>query len=294
MKKLTIISILLILTIILSVNLTSCAKPISIEEGLKAFDEALLNSLKAELYYIKEKINDDGSDDNFPKYFNEKFINVYGEYKETEKDSGEYAAVKDENGRINDFTIFFKENINVNSSEVMLKRIFVGLSPSSKKNDSKYYLFTETKKDNVDDYTRNIQEMTPYEFFDSDSFAPYKLRVFLKELLRLDHSDMLFVSKDPAIKNGVGITLKFNISDEYLENYKNEFGTVSRLSGNKYVKVEIINNKISQLTVFRDGKIKNTDATIEVEPYTLSITYLGPIIKMPKYDRSDWYNDSLM
>ncbi|MDR0696960.1 MAG: hypothetical protein LBF68_05445 [Christensenellaceae bacterium] len=294
MKKLTVASVLLIITVIITVNLTSCSVVISTEEGLQAFDEALKNSLNAELYYIKEKINDDGTDLDYPKKFAEIFVNVYGEYKEVGNDTDIYAPTKDENGKIKDFTIFIKETLGEGSDNAMQKRVHVGKSNSSKKGETLDYIFREIIKTSGKDMDYSLDPMSAYDYFESSEFQEnYALSNFFTELLRIKHSDMFFLEKNGAIKNGVGVALKFKISDSYLTEYRQEFGKVSRFSGSKYISVEIINEKISQIIVFRDSKLSNTDVNIEAEPYSLSITYLGPIINMPKYDKSDWYNDSL-
>ncbi|MDR2266832.1 MAG: hypothetical protein LBE09_04530 [Christensenellaceae bacterium] len=303
MKKMIVVTVIIVLGASIAISLVGCSgTPISEDDAWQRLQEGITNSLKAELFYWKDFTNDSGSNPAFEKKYLERIINVYGIVEESKTDV--WTPVKNVNGEIDSFTIFVRENTQNSSNlyeTIMIKRLHVGQSKPNN-GDSKSYIFRETLTTDIADssreYNRTKEELDVYSYYNSEEFAQYKLDVMLKEIIRLKKEDLIYDFKNGSKKggaksNGVVTTLTFKVSESYTNAYKEEFGEPSRFDGSDWVVLEITANRIAQILVVERQDSTNPLLRTETEPYKLNITYLGPKIRMPKYDKNEWWDDTL-
>lgn len=274
MKKTASRIITAVLALCLLFSAAACGKTVERDDSYSdKFETAVENSLKADIYFIKETKNEG-------KLNYTRRINVLPALEG--RDS---TPVKKENGDYKDLRI----SINISDFDNNWITYRCGMSASSQKKDSAEYRFIR-KEDKTGKVLKAVcTPMEPNKYYDSKEFSKNRIEYLIDELRYLDYEDMNF-DIDGAQQKTVGkvVTMIFAPTEKYLKEYEKETGRKSLFDGASKVLIETAYDRISNVTVYDKEAVEGTDMSVETERYKLEIVYLGPkITDIPSFDAVD-------
>ncbi len=249
------------------VTCSSCGTELTTGDVETIFNDALALTAEQTVFYWEETIIDD----------DESSYRQVSSYAEKDTDGN---IVFDEDGEYSDRKIQVTENIN----QKTVLEIYCGLSEADDKSEEIDLLFVTEYDENQNITSETIEEMSPREFYESESFEKYLPVNVLSELYSMTVSDMNFDIEDGAAEtNGYVTELTFMPTDEYLENFEMHNGEKSMFDGADKVFVEISYGRIASLVIYSEYEIKGSELTYEQEDYTFQIVYLGPKFDIPTH-----------
>lgn len=273
MNKKIMCLILLIILIAMSVlSLSACSVPLSDDEIESAYNTAVENTMKADLYYWQEYVYKD-IDSTMTN------VNVLASI------DNKYELIKDPDGKYSELSIQVYEELN----GVRMKEYLAGRSKGVGKNDPiKEYKFTSVRADEV--YLRSKKPSTAYEYFYSEEFKQYTLNERLKELKTLKFEDMDFDYKgSEGYKKNHLSKLTFKVKESYLREFERDNGSKSIFEGADSVTIEMAYNRISQLVIYDKESLDKF--AISKERYNFRVVYYGAKIAIPKYNEMNDKNE---
>lgn len=266
-----------IISVILSVCLLSalcgCSlTSFTVDELKTLYPKAVENSLKEELYYWKETVNN-----NKDSLY--RTCNVYAEIDK------QYNVIRNEDGSLSNMKI----DVTASNNSKNTYKALCGKSQSSSSEETKNYLFETSYNDDGEEVSKAKTEISPQNYVKSDAFADnYSLASVLSELSVLTVEDMNFdFDKSKLEHKGNVVKISFKVKDEYVSKYKEEFNKNSVFENSNYVTLEISYNRISSLVIYQEEKLSEK-VSADKEVYKLEISYFGPIVNIPSYDSDEW------
>lgn len=253
------------ITCLMVLPLSACGTPDGEvrAEFRTAYETAVANSMKADIYYWQETSTRDGETRN-------REANVYA----LKDDEGN--VLTNEDGTYRNHCIFAADRLEGTE-------YYAGASPSAENagHTQNYLLERRKLEDGTTVSTRC--PMTAREFYNSDEFKSFRVDTLLAELAELSFDDMDFTGANADFDSKLYMkTMSFTVKPEYLELYQAAHGEPSMFAGSEYVVIEMAYDRISQVVIY---EAKREDRfSIDTERYNLKIAYYGPIIQMPSYD----------
>lgn len=271
-KKIMCLLLLIVLIAMSVLSLSACSVPLSDDEIESAYNTAVENTMKADLYYWQEYVYKD-IDSTMTN------VNVLASM------DNKYELIKDPDGKYSELSIQVYEELN----GVRMKEYLAGRSKGVGKNDPiKEYKFTSVRADAV--YLRSKKPSTAYEYFYSEEFKQYTLNERLKELKTLKFEDMDFDYKgSEGYKKNHLSKLTFKVKESYLREFERDNGSKSIFEGADSVKIEMAYNRISQLVIYDKESLDKF--AISKERYNFRVVYYGAKIAIPKYNEMNDKNE---
>lgn len=271
-KKIMCLLLLIVLIAMSALSLSACSVPLSDDEIESAYNTAVENTMKADLYYWQEYVYKD-------IYSTMTNVNVLASM------DNKYELIKDPDGKYSELSIQVYEELN----GVRMKEYLAGRSKGVGKNDPiKEYKFTSVRADEV--YLRSKKPSTAYEYFYSEEFKQYTLNERLKELKTLKFEDMDFDYKgSEGYKKNHLSKLTFKVKESYLREFERDNGSKSIFEGADSVTIEMAYNRISQLVIY--DKVSLDKFAISKERYNFRVVYYGAKIAIPKYNEMNDKNE---
>lgn len=271
-KKILYPLLLIVLMAITVLSLSACSVPLSDDEIESAYNTAVENTMKADLYYWQEYVYKD-IDSTMTN------VNVLASM------DNKYELIKDPDGKYSELSIQVYEELN----GVRMKEYLAGRSKGVGKNDPiTEYKFTSTRVD--DTYVKTKTPYTAYEYFYSEEFKQYTLNERLKELKTLKFKDMDFDFKgSEGYKKNHLSKLTFKVKESYLREYERDNGSKSIFEGADSVTIEMAYDRISQLIIYDKESLDKF--AISKERYNFRVVYYGAKITIPKYNEMNDKNE---
>ena len=285
-NKAIIIVTIIVISIVCSLTLTSCATIISPEKAFDILQKGVQEALDATYYFYDEVDNR-----NEKESINRK-VNIIG------KVDGENNAMQDENKEYIDYKASLYEKTSSKKAPTHVLDYKVGLPDKSEEGAVPYLIkrdATDKSKDQDRIEIKTRKEMTTKQFVESEFFADYSLYSKVKDLkmLTLDDIDLDATWKQSFSKEGASFTeqmylvsMKFVIKPEFFEEHCPD----SALKGDM-IHIEVVDGKLNNIIVYQyvsDGSITTFD-----EVYRFSTVYRGPKVEIPKLsdleDEKDGY-----
>lgn len=271
-KKIMCLLLLIVLIAMSVLSLSACSVPLSDDEIESAYNTAVENTMKADLYYWQEYVYKD-------IYSTMTNVNVLASM------DNKYELIKDPDGKYSELSIQVYEELN----GVRMKEYLAGRSKGVGKNDPiKEYKFTSVRADEV--YLRSKKPSTAYEYFYSEEFKQYTLNERLKELKTLKFEDMDFDYKgSEGYKKNHLSKLTFKVKESYLREFERDNGSKSIFEGADSVTIEMAYDRISQLVIYDKESLDKF--AISKERYNFRVVYYGAKIAIPKYNEMNDKNE---
>lgn len=271
-KKIMCLLLLIVLIAMSVLSLSACSVPLSDDEIESAYNTAVENTMKADLYYWQEYVYKD-IDSTMTN------VNVLASM------DNKYELIKDPDGKYSELSIQVYEELN----GVRMKEYLAGRSKGVGKNDPiKEYKFTSVRADEV--YLRSKKPSTAYEYFYSEEFKQYTLNERLKELKTLKFEDMDFDYKgSEGYKKNHLSKLTFKVKESYLREFERDNGSKSIFEGADSVTIEMAYDRISQLVIYDKESLDKF--AISKERYNFRVVYYGAKIAIPKYNEMNDKNE---
>lgn len=271
-KKIMCLLLLIVLIAMSVLSLSACSVPLSDDEIESAYNTAVENTMKADLYYWQEYVYKD-IDSTMTN------VNVLASM------DNKYELIKDPDGKYSELSIQVYEELN----GVRMKEYLAGRSKGVGKNDPiKEYKFTSVRADEV--YLRSKKPSTAYEYFYSEEFKQYTLNERLKELKTLKFEDMDFDYKgSEGYKKNHLSKLTFKVKESYLREFEKDNGSKSIFEGADSVTIEMAYDRISQLVIYDKESLDKF--AISKERYNFRVVYYGAKIAIPKYNEMNDKNE---
>lgn len=271
-KKIMCLLLLIVLIAMSALSLSACSVPLSDDEIESAYNTAVENTMKADLYYWQEYVYKD-------IYSTMTNVNVLASM------DNKYELIKDPDGKYSELSIQVYEELN----GVRMKEYLAGRSKGVGKNDPiKEYKFTSVRADEV--YLRSKKPSTAYEYFYSEEFKQYTLNERLKELKTLKFEDMDFDYKgSEGYKKNHLSKLTFKVKESYLREFERDNGSKSIFEGADSVTIEMAYDRISQLVIYDKESLDKF--AISKERYNFRVVYYGAKIAIPKYNEMNDKNE---
>lgn len=240
------------------------------DEFGEKYKTAVENSLKADIYFIKESKNADSK--NYSRR-----INVLPALE-----GADSVPVKRAEGGYEDLKI----SIDINDFDGSKTFIRCGKSAGNPEGDYRF-IRTSDKDNNVKSATYKPAE--PNAWYKSEEFKNHRLSTLIAELTEFTYDDMNFSIEGAEQKTmGKVTTFIFAPTEEYLKAYEAKHGEKSLFDGASRVLIETAYDRISNVTVYVNEAVEGSSFSVETEKYKLEVVYLGPKIKdIPKYDETD-------
>lgn len=271
-KKIMCLLLLIVLIAMSVLSLSACSVPLSDDEIESAYNTAVENTMKADLYYWQEYVYKD-------IYSTMTNVNVLASM------DNKYELIKDPDGKYSELSIQVYEELN----GVRMKEYLAGRSKGVGKNDPiKEYKFTSVRADEV--YLRSKKPSTAYEYFYSEEFKQYTLNERLKELKTLKFEDMDFDYKgSEGYKKNHLSKLTFKVKESYLREFERDNGSKSIFEGADSVTIEMAYDRISLLVIYDKESLDKF--AISKERYNFRVVYYGAKIAIPKYNEMNDKNE---
>lgn len=264
-----------ILSILLSFTASACTASAGTDTAYEVLTSALEKSLTNDIYYWQETVNESGGVRG--KIFSERKVNVYGE-----KDSVTGETVYVPNGIPAGYAVHIIEHIEKDDTK-STNEIYAGLSLSKDKNAERNFVFYNGS-------SRTKKEMTASDYTASSEFIEnYSLECVLQELIHLKKEDMDFSKKSAGVKTTGKVTvISFSVTSEYLNRFYNDNGAYSVMDGCERAEIEIVYGRVSCFMTYKKEYLdQKTGLSATVEPYKLTVVYLGPKFTVPSYNETD-------
>lgn len=266
-------------------SMAGCSKTIERDESFgKKYELAVTNSMKADMYYAVETVNEG-------KQTYQRKINVLPALE------GENSTpVKDENGKYVDLKIQVAiTDFNGDSTSIQCGHSEASRKETDKNRDGNYRFYLVHEKNAADNQFKEARckAFDPLEYYNSEEFSDHRIEALIAELNEISYADMNFDVKDAKQKTvGKVTTLVFAPTEEYLKEYESKHGEKSLFDGADRVLIETAYDRISNITVYeQENAAEGSKMSVEVERYKLEIVYLGPKISIPAYDETVKVND---